>query len=155
MLTGFWHGASFNFIFWGMFYGILIIIERLGFSRVLEKLPPVISRAYTFFMVVTGWVMFDIDTMPDVLRYLKAMFAGNGLADSLALYQLSSFGVIFVLCIFASTDIWSRITSVLSVSVRTRKIYAYTAPAVMLFLLLLSTCYLVDATYNPFLYFRF
>ena len=155
ILTGFWHGASFNFIFWGMFYGILIIIERLGFSRVLEKLPPVISRAYTFFMVVTGWVMFDIDTMSDVLRYLKAMFAGNGLADSLALYQLSSYGIIFVLCIFASTDIWSRITGVLSVSVRTRKIYAYTAPVVMLSLLLLSTCYLVDATYNPFLYFRF
>ena len=155
ILTGFWHGASFNFIFWGMFYGILIIIERLGFSRVLEKLPPVISRADTFFMVVTGWVMFDIDTMSDVLRYLKAMFAGNGLADSLALYQLSSYGIIFVLCIFASTDIWSRITGVLSVSVRTRKIYAYTAPVVMLSLLLLSTCYLVDATYNPFLYFRF
>ena len=131
-----------------MFYGILIIIERLGFSRVLEKLPPVISRAYTFFMVVTGWVMFDIDTMPDVLRYLKAMFAGNGLADSLALYQLSSYGIIFVLCIFASTDIWSRIAGVLSVSVRTRKIYAYTAPVVMLSLLIVIHFSLITSMFS-------
>lgn len=155
ILTGFWHGASFNFIFWGMFYGILIIIERLGFSKVLEKLPAALSTAYTFIMVVIGWVMFDIDTMPDVLRYLKAMFAGNGLADSLSVYQLSSFGAVFVICIFASTDLWTKLLEVFAKNNNTKTVFYYVVPVVQIIMLLLSTCYLVDATYNPFLYFRF
>ncbi|MBE6853209.1 MAG: MBOAT family protein [Ruminococcus sp.] len=154
LLTGFWHGASFNFILWGAFYGVLIIIERLGFSKVLEKLPVAVSTAYTFLMVVIGWVMFDIETLPGVFSYLKAMFAGNGLTDSFGLYQLSSYGVMFVLCIFASTDIFTKLTTRLS-SGKASAVYYYSLPVVQLLLILLSTCYLVDATYNPFLYFRF
>lgn len=155
LLTGFWHGASFNFILWGAFYGILIIIERLGFSKVLEKLPAAVSTAYTFFMVVLGWVLFDVDSMTDVIHYLKAMFAGNVLCDSLALYQLGSYAVMFILCIFASTDCWSKITEKISAKKPLQGVYSISVPVVQLLLLLLSTCYLVDATYNPFLYFRF
>jgi alginate O-acetyltransferase complex protein AlgI len=154
LLTGFWHGASFNFILWGAFYGLLIVIERLGFSKVLEKLPAAISTAYTFLMVVLGWVLFDIDTLSGAFSYMKAMFAGNGLIDSFAVYQLSSYGIMFVLCIFASTDIFSKLMAKLS-SGKAAAIYYYGLPLVQLALLLLSTCYLVDATYNPFLYFRF
>jgi alginate O-acetyltransferase complex protein AlgI len=105
-------------------------------------------------MVVIGWVMFDIETLPGVFSYLKAMFAGNGLTDSFGLYQLSSYGVMFVLCIFASTDIFTKLTTRLS-SGKASAVYYYSLPVVQLLLILLSTCYLVDATYNPFLYFRF
>ncbi len=157
LLTGFWHGASFNFIFWGLFYGVLIIAERLGFRKVLEKLPSAVSRAYTFFMVMTGWAMFDLDTMQDFFRYIGAMFgaAGCGLADSLSLYQLASYGIMFIICIFASTDIWTGLCTRAAEGEKTGKVWSFAAPAVQLALLLLCTCYLVDATYNPFLYFRF
>lgn len=155
ILTGFWHGASFNFICWGAFYALLLIIERAGFSKVLEKLPPLVSTLYTFIMVVIGWVMFDLDTMGDFCRYIKAMFAAKKLADPLSLYQLASFGIMFVLCIFASTDLWRKLCAKIQTKETGGKILAVASPAVQLVLLLLCTCYLVDATYNPFLYFRF
>ncbi|MCQ2464731.1 MAG: MBOAT family protein [Oscillospiraceae bacterium] len=155
ILTGFWHGASFNFIFWGAFYGILIIIERLGFSKVLEKLPAALSNLYTFLMVMTGWAMFDLDTMKDFAGYVAAMFSGSRLYDSFALYQLSSFGIMFVVCIIASTDMWNRLCTAVSANEKAGKAVGFAVPAVSLVLLLLCTCYLVDASYNPFLYFRF
>jgi len=154
-LTGFWHGASFNFIIWGAFYGVLIIAERIGLGKVLEKLPSVISNAYTFVLVVIGWVFFDTDTLPQALGYIKAMFAGNGLYDSYSLYQLRSFGIIFVLCIIASTDMRKKLAARSEGTEAAQKICCYAVPAIQLFLLLLCTCYLVDASYNPFLYFRF
>lgn len=155
LLTGLWHGASINFIFWGAFYGILIIIERLGFGKVLEKLPSIVSTAYTFLMVVIGWVFFDVNTMPQALLYLKAMFAGKALFDGFALYQLRSYIIIFVLCIFASTDIWGKFINKISEKGIVSILYYYSVPVAQMFLMLLSTCYLVDGTYSPFLYFNF
>ena len=155
ILTGFWHGASFNFIFWGVFYAVLIIAERLGFSRVLEKMPSALSTLYTFLMVMIGWIMFDLDTMSDFFRYIGAMFAGNTFADSTSVYQLTSYGIMFVICIIASTDLWSGICRSVQSKEVTARVFNCAAPVVMLALLLLCTCYLVDASYNPFLYFRF
>ena len=155
ILTGFWHGASFNFICWGAFYALLLIIERAGFSKVLEKLPPLVSTLYTFIMVVIGWVMFDLDTMGDFFRYLKAMFSVKKAVDPYSLYLLASFGIMFALCIFASTDLWGKLCGKIQAKEKGGKIMAVAAPAVRIMLLLLCTCYLVDATYNPFLYFRF
>ncbi len=154
LLTGFWHGASFNFIFWGLFYGILIIAERAGFSKVLEKLPSSFSMLYTFLMVMFGWIMFDLDTMSGFLAYLRAMFTGK-FFDSLSLYQLSTYGVMFVICIFASTDLFRRLCDRLAKNGKAEKILYGAAPVMQILLLLLCTCYLVDASYNPFLYFRF
>ena len=154
LLTGFWHGASFNFIFWGLFYGILIIAERAGFSKVLEKLPSSFSMLYTFLMVMFGWIMFDLDTMSGFFAYLRAMFTGK-FFDSLSLYQLSTYGVMFVICIFASTDLFRRLCDRLAKN-GNAEIFLYgAAPVMQILLLLLCTCYLVDASYNPFLYFRF
>ncbi len=155
LLTGLWHGASFNFIFWGAFYGILIIIERIGFGKVLKKLPAALSTAYTFILVVIGWVFFDTNSMPQAFSYIRAMFAGKRLYDGFSLYQLRSYAVIFILCIFASTDIWKRIIGKISNLSRIKNIYFYSAPVIELAVMLLCTCYLVDASYNPFLYFRF
>ncbi len=155
LLTGFWHGASFNFIFWGVFYGVLIIIERLGFGNVLKKLPAVISTAYTFLMVIIGWVFFDTDNMSKAFSYLKAMFGGGKFIDSFGLYQLSSYAVVFVVCIFASTDLWRKLTSKISETASLKTPYYYAVSLVQMVLLLWCTCYIVDGSYNPFLYFRF
>ncbi len=154
-LTGLWHGASINFIFWGLFYGALIIIERLGFRKILEKLPPFVSTTYTFILVVIGWVFFDIATMPEAISYLKAMFAGRDFCDSYSLYQIKSYAIIFILCIFASTDMWSKFTHKLENVKKMRNPYYYSIVITQIILILMCTCYLVDATYNPFLYFRF
>lgn len=152
-LTGLWHGASWNFILWGLYFGVLIVIERLGWGNVLKKLPSAVSMLYTFLIVVFGWVLFDTNTLSDAWRFFKAMFGANGLGDGTAAYFIASNIVIFLLCIFASTDLFGKFTAFFQK--KRRKLYAGVTPAVTAVVLLLCTSYLVDATYNPFLYFRF
>ncbi len=152
-LTGLWHGASWNFIFWGMFYGFFIIIERLFLSRILEKIPSIFRMMYTFLLVVIGWVFFDLNTMSDSFKYLKAMFANsNGLFDLDSVYYFKSYMVVFIVCIIVSTNVLSKF---LGNSNIIKKYYKYSVPIYESVLLILSTAYLVDSTYNPFLYFRF
>lgn len=154
LLTGFWHGASWNFILWGLYFGILIIIERLGFGKILEKLPAVVSRFYTFFLVVISWVFFDIDGLKPALTYLKTMFGSTGiLIDSTAKYLAVGNVLIFAVCIFASSEIIPKVYTKLSNA--KLNVLSVVTPMLQLALMLLCTAYLVDATYNPFLYFRF
>ncbi len=153
-LTGLWHGASWNFVLWGLYFGILIAIERFGFGKILERLPAAVSMLYTFVMVVFGWVLFDTDTLSDAWTFISAMFGANGiLADNTSLYLLVNNIVIFAVCAFASTNIFGAVTGKL----KDRKpvLNRYAVPVVQLCVLIICTAYLVDATYNPFLYFRF
>lgn len=153
-LTGLWHGASWNFLLWGLYFGVLIIIERLGWGNVLKKLPAAVSTLYTFLLVVFGWALFDTDTLGGAWNFVKAMFgAGGALFDSTASYMLFTNIVIFLLCIFASTDRFGR--AVKAVGRKREKLVACATPAVIAVTLLMCTSYLVDAAYNPFLYFRF
>ncbi len=153
-LTGLWHGASWNFIFWGLYFGILIIIERLGFGKILDKLPAFISRTYTFILVVIGWVFFDIEGMSSAFTYLKAMFgANNVLVDSTSKYLLVANVFIFAVCAIVSTEVIKKIYEKLS-SIKGNA-FSYALPVLQLVIMLICTAYLVDATYNPFLYFRF
>lgn len=153
-LTGLWHGASWNFILWGLFFGVLIIIERLGFGKILEKLPSAVSMLYTFVMVLFGWVLFDTDTLSDAGRYYAAMFgAGGSLVDSYARYTMASNAVMLVLCILISGGLGSRLISFCEE--KNKRASAVAGVAVKIGGLLICTAYLVGATYNPFLYFRF
>lgn len=153
-LTGLWHGASWNFILWGLFFGVLIIIERLGFGKILEKLPSAVSMLYTFVMVLFGWVLFDTDTLADAGRYYAAMFgAGGSLVDSYARYTIASNAVMLVLCILISGGLGSRLISFCEE--KNKRASAVAGVAVKIGGLLICTAYLVGATYNPFLYFRF
>ena len=153
-LTGLWHGASWNFILWGLFFGVLIIIERLGFGKILEKLPSAVSMLYTFVMVLFGWVLFDTDTLADAGRYYAAMFgAGGSLVDSYARYTIASNAVMLTLCILISGGLGSRLISFCEE--KNKRASAVTGVAVKIGGLLICTAYLVGATYNPFLYFRF
>ncbi len=153
-LTGLWHGANWNFIIWGLYYGILIIIERVGFGKILEKLPSAVSMLYTFLMTVFGWVLFDTDTIGKAWQFFKAMFgAGGSFADSMAKYIFSSNILIYVICIFASTTLFGNLMSFWKK--KKKRVYAYAVPAAVVCIMLLCTSYLVDSSYNPFLYFRF
>lgn len=155
-LTGLWHGASWNFVLWGIYFGILIIIERLVLGNILKKLPAAISTVYTFLAVLFGWVLFETNTLTDALRYIKAMFGGTRIPiDSLALYQLSSYFIIMIICVFASSDLFKTFINGIKEYKFTLKIYEISIPIIQTVIMVLCTAYLVDSTYNPFLYFRF
>ena len=153
-LTGMWHGASWNFILWGLFYGILIVLEKLGWSKILEKIPAPLSIAYTFILTVFGWVLFDTDTLADAGHFIGAMFGANGIgADGMGLYLLSANIIVFLICVFGATEIPSKLTKHLSE--KSKGIYDYAVPVLNAAALVVCTAFLTDATYNPFMYFRF
>ena len=154
-LTGLWHGASWNFILWGLYFGLLLILENFVIGKFLEKLPSFLRVAYAFLLVVFRWVLFEFDDLAMVGGYFKAMFGGNGMGfvDSQAIYFLLSYAVIFVICIIASTNYPKRLVTRLMTKIP--NIIRYASPVVELCFMVLCTAYLVDATYNPFLYFRF
>ena len=103
-LIGFWHGANWNFIFWGLYFGTLLILEKFVYGKLLQKLPAFVRQIYTFLLVVFGWVLFEMETLGDAGAYLKAMFGGAGFADSRTLYLLSCYFLLFLICIFASAS---------------------------------------------------
>ncbi|MDR0947036.1 MAG: MBOAT family protein [Ruminococcus sp.] len=153
-LTGFWHGASFNFLLWGLYFGILIVIEKLGFAKILEKLPKIISKLYTFIIAVFGWVLFDTETLADTGKFFKAMFTGNGVfADSTAVYLLSGYLFWFIISALGSTEIFDN--SVKKLQDKGSLIYGFTKTLTVSAMLFICIVFLVNATYNPFLYFRF
>ena len=153
-LTGLWHGASWNFVLWGLYFGVLIIIERLGFGKVLEKLPTAISMLYTFIAAVFGWVLFDTDTLSDAGAFIAAMFgAGGSLTDGYFKYTLVSNCFLFVVCILVSGGVAGRLVTL--AQEKSRRFKAVSTVVMAAGGLLLCTAYLVDASYNPFLYFRF
>ncbi len=155
-LTGLWHGASWNFILWGLYFGLIIIIEKLFLGRKLKKLRPWVGNAYTFILVVFGWVLFDTNTLGDTVSYMGAMFgAGSGFIDTVGAYEFKNYFVLFILCAVGSTEIFGRTVKKLQRYYGISKIMCYATPIVQAAVLLMCTAYLVDSTYNPFLYFRF
>lgn len=154
LLTGIWHGASWNFILWGVLYGVLIIMEKLFLGKALEKLPAFLSWFYTMLLVILGWVLFDTADIPTAFSYMGAMFGVNGvLWDAQGMYYLINYGLILIIGIFACTDLSKKLFDKLRQKLPALMNYA--TPVAKLAVLVLSTAYLADATYNPFLYFNF
>ncbi len=151
MLTGLWHGAAWNFVMWGVYYGVLLIIEKKFLLRLLEK-NRVIGFIYSTLAVTFGWVLFAVDGLGRIFEYFKAMFdfsnIGAGNADFL--YNLSSYGILFMIAIITALGFSKRLyTRLIPAKLyRIKYIFAITG-------LILCTAYLVDDTFNPFLYFRF
>ena len=150
--TGIWHGASWNFLVWGLYFAVLIILEKAFLGRVLEKLPAAIQHIYTLFLVLVSWAIFAVEDFGHLGAYLAAMFgsAQGGLySDSVGYYFTSFLPMLIIGCV-ASTPLAAKLWAKLPV-----KAVKIVLPVVLLAGLLFSTAYLVDATYNPFLYFRF
>lgn len=151
-LTGLWHGAGWNFILWGLYYFVLLVLEKLVLRRVLARLPAIIQHLYTLFFVVVGWVIFACDDMSLLGSYLKAMFGiGAPAGNALALYEWDVQAPFLVILLIASTSIPARIAKQLTrEDQRSPLLMVYTVV-----LLVLSLAFLVSGSYNPFLYFRF
>ena len=150
-LTGFWHGANWTFLCWGLYYAAFLIIEKLFLLRRLEK-APVLATVYTLLVAVCGWVLFDLPSLGAAAVYYRSMFgfAGGGAWNAGDIFYLREYALVFVVCILACLPTGARLYAKLSVKVR-----AWLTPVMIAAVLLLSTAYLVNATYNPFLYFRF
>ena len=156
LLTGIWHGANWNFIIWGVYFGILLLIEKFFLAKILQKLPSFVSHIYTLLLVVISWAIFAIEDMSKLGKYLGAMFgAGGSLADTNSFYLLISNAILFVILAFASTPAPKAIAEKFITKLGERPTNAIIKNAFFAVVLLLSTAYIVDASYNPFLYFRF
>lgn len=150
-LTGFWHGASFHFIVWGLYYGGLLILEKEHLGKIIQRLPKLLQMGYTFFFVVIGWVLFASETLMGAFRYLGAMFgfAGSVLIDSAAKYAFGSYKTVFFIALIAMLPAGKRIAD------KVFKRNPLTALLPMILLFFLCMIYLANSSYNPFLYFRF
>ncbi len=145
-LTGFWHGASFNFILWGLYFGMILMIEKLFLLDILKKIPSILNHIYVMFIVMIGFVLFEIESLNGVMSYLNAMFDTNRLIiDKDFYYYLIPNILLIVFSILASTPIIKNVVDK-NLSLRT---------IALVLGMILSTAYLVDASFNPFLYFRF
>ena len=157
LLTGIWHGANWNFMLWGLYYGILLMLEKLVYGRALEKLPSVLRHVYCMFVVMIGWYLFSFNEISGGYGYLAALFGGGGsFMDRGSIYQLYSNAVLLIILIIGSTTLPIRAASAVLKKVRrsnTATVVLRGAFTVCVFML--SVAYLVSASYNPFLYFRF
>ncbi len=143
--TGLWHGASYNFIIWGLYYGILLIIEKFLLKKYLDRLPKFISHIYTLFFVIIGWVLFAFDSLKDGIDYIFGMFgSGVPFINNNALYNLSSYFLILIILVISSIPLFKKI-----------KLNKYLTFVLCVLGFVISLAYIVDSSYNPFLYFRF
>ncbi len=156
MLTGFWHGAAWNFILWGVFFAVLLTVEKLWLLKKLEK-SRLLSHAYTLFFVMLGFVIFNGESLGQAFSDLAGLFGGGGLPliSQEALYCLSSFRNVLLVGALGATPLVRNLLRKLSENPTGGKIRNLLEPAVLTLLLLIMTAYLVDGSFNPFLYFRF
>lgn len=151
-LTGLWHGASYNFLLWGLYYGLLLILEKFVLKRFLEKLPAVLQHIYTMFIVIIGWGLFYFTDMSQLGSFFTDLFNfGNGLCGNQALTLILSYLPLLIVAAIASTPLGAKLYSRFS---NTRHIWLLETLFCAV-ILLISTASLVDQSYNPFLYFRF
>ena len=156
LLTGFWHGASWNYVLWGCYFGVVLIGEKLVLQRILRELPALLRHLYTWILLGISWALFGFEDLSRGLLWISAMFGGTGagIADGATLYQLTSYGPLLLLCALASTPLGLRLY---------RRLNEKWSEGWMLALdccwitaaLALCTARLISDSYNPFLYFRF
>ena len=153
--TGLWHGASTNFVVWGLYFGVILFIEKIYLKDLLKKIPSMFSHIYTLIIVMIGWVIFDMNTLTDSGHYIKIMFGfGNNIfIDNLAKYILTNNFIILLIGLICSTKLIKIYMNKIKSTFRENDVFLITA--INLLILIISTAYLVGASYNPFLYFRF
>lgn len=157
LLTGIWHGAGWNFVVWGLYFGLILMVEKMGLLRLLEKIPGFFRHVYTMFLVMLSWAVFAFDSLGQGVRFIGALFGGGGLVwNGQSLYLLYSSAVLLVLLILGSTEIPRKAALLVGKRLKARPILSTVGELGLLLAgFALCVAYLVDASYNPFLYFRF
>lgn len=156
-LTGIWHGANWTFVIWGLMFGIMLIIEKLFLTKHLEKMPSILQRIYILFTVMISFIIFNANSIGEAWNNIIGLFGANGesLINASTVYYLKSYLVVLVIAIIGSTPLLKNIIEKLKTKTNANKIINLLEPIAMASILIIVTAYLVDNSYNPFLYFRF
>lgn len=152
-LTGAWHGASWNFILWGLYFGVILILEKLFLLKLLEKLPKIIGHIYSIIIILVGWVIFAFEDLARVGEYIKAMFINSNLWNSEALYYLQNYGLLILIGAICSIPLWKKLKE--KIDSKNSKTLEVITTLGYVAIFVLSTASLVTNSFNPFLYFRF
>lgn len=157
MLTGLWHGAQWNFMFWGLYYGVILILEKYLWGNKIEKLPSAVQHIYAFVLVLFGWVFFFSPTLGYAGQYLKVMFGigANGIFDKQGFFMIFTNWLLIVIAILASAPRGYKLLKKITGCWQSEEVRAIVTCAVYIAMFLLCIAFLVTETYNPFLYFRF
>ena len=156
MLTGMWHGAAWNFIVWGIYYGVVLVLEKYVWGAIVDRWPSVLQHIYALVLVLVGWVFFFSPSLGAALRYLFAMVGGGaGFASKEVFFVILTHWLFYLLAVIGSTTLGSRtLRAILNVS-ENHTVRTVIALVVFFGMLAISVAYLIADTYNPFLYFRF
>ena len=153
MLTGLWHGANYNFLLWGLYYGIILLIEKFILHKFLDKLPNIFKHLYTLFLVMIGWLIFNSENISFFLNYLNNLFNFKKylFIDQASLFYILNYGIILLFGIIFSVPISKKINNICN---KNKPLNSFLVTVyILLFVICIS--YLVSDSYNPFLYFRF
>ena len=155
LITGLWHGSSWSFVFWGLFHGLFIILERLWLSSVLKKAPNLLSHLYTLLVVIFGWIFFRADTLHDGMIYIRRMFLFINDGNEILYQHLNSYLIFVLIMAFAiSINIKNLLDKNFLFFRRLLKmtIFSYIS---YICLFIFTVLELAETNYNPFIYFRF
>lgn len=155
-LTGIWHGANWNFILWGLYFGILLILEKFLLKNFLEKLPTFFKHFYALFFIIIGWLLFAFDDLTLLKEYALTLFglSGTYLFDQEFLFYISNYFILFVFCMLFSIPFGKKVKAVIQNS-KHQMFYSIIMMIIYIIFFIITISLLVSETYNPFLYFRF
>ena len=152
MLTGLWHGASWNFVVWGLYFGLILVLEKAFLLKIFAKIPAAFAHIYSILLIVFGWVIFECGSMGEIINYFRSMFGvGVSFWSNDTTYILCNTLLLFAVAAVCSTHLGKVVKAKLSVRFKN----GYWECAIVAVLLLLSLVFLAGDSYNPFLYFRF
>lgn len=157
LISGIWHGANWTFILWGLLFAVLLIIEKFFLLKQLEKTPKILNHIYVLFIVMISFIIFNSNNIGQAKHQILGLFGANGepIINTYTLYYLKSYAVIFVIAIIGATPLIKNIINGLNRNIKIKKIINLLEPIFIVLIFLIVTAYLVDNSYNPFLYFRF
>lgn len=155
-LTGMWHGAAWNFIAWGVYYGVVLVMEKYVWGASIDACPGVVRHIYTGIIVLVGWVFFFSPSLGYALRYLGAMIGGGaGIVDKEGAYLLFGHWLLYVLAVTGSSSLGIRLVNALPRALRGERAAAVASAVIYMGIFVIAVAFLVTDTFNPFLYFRF
>ena len=153
ILTGLWHGAEWNFVIWGLYFGILLLLEKLFLNKILEKVPNFIKRIYLLLIVMISFIIFSGENVKEILNNISGLFGINkaSIFSNESIYYLKSYFVVLIVGIIGATPLMKNLFT----KEKIKKFVNCLEPIFLVVIFVISTSYIIDGSFNPFLYFRF